>query len=396
MRRPRHLWHVVTLLLWCGLLVACAPEPGPTPSPTPPPSPTSPPPTPAPSPTPFVLQVTTLAGGGAGYADGTLTEAQFKSPSGIAVDSEGNIYVCDGVIARERSKGNSAIRIIHTDDGTVTTLAGGSGRTGYYDGAGTEAQFVYPFGIDVDAAGNVYVADTNNNAIRKITPEGVVSTVAPDADIRHPLGLALGPAGTIYFTQAGGTSIGDAHGGLGHEVRKITPDGTMSWVAGSGEPGYADGPADQAQFSTVWGITVAPDGTLYIADTGNCAIRVITPDGEVSTLAGGPGEGYRDGVGAEARFYYPTDVAVDEAGNVYVVESWDILAANVGSNAVRMVTPDGRVTTLAGGDEPGFADGPVPEALFAHPMGIAIAPDGGTLYVTDTANNRIRVIHLRP
>jgi sugar lactone lactonase YvrE len=366
-------------MLWCGLLVACAAEPSPTPSPTP---------------TPFVPQVTTLAGGEAGYADGTLAEAQFKSPGGIAVDAEGDIYVCDGVIARERSKGNSAIRVIHTD-GAVTTLAGGGGRTGYRDGAGAEAQFIYPFGIDVDAAGNVYVADTNNNAIRQITPEGVVTTIAPDADIRHPLGLALAPDGTIYFTQAGGTSIGDAHGGLGHEVRRITLDGEMSWVAGSGEAGYADGPAEQAQFSTAWGITVASDGTLYVADTGNCAVRAITPDGEVSTLAGGPGEGYQDGVGAEARFYYPTDVAVDEAGNVYVVESWDILATNVGSNAVRMVTPNGQVTTLAGGKEPGFADGPAAEALFAHPMGIAISRDGTTLYVADTANNRVRVIPLR-
>jgi len=336
-----------------------------------------------------------LAGGEAGYTDGALAEAQFESPSGIAVDDEGNIYVCDGVIARERSKGNSAIRLIRAD-GTVATLAGGSGRMGYRDGAGAEAQFVYPFGIDVDAAGNVYVADTNNNAIRKITPEGLVSTIAPDADIRHPLGLALGPDGTIYFTQAGGTSIGDAHGGLGHEVRKITLDGGVSWLAGSGEAGYADGPADQAQFSTAWGITVAPDGTLYVADTGNCAVRVITSDGTVSTLAGGPGEGYDDGVGAKARFYYPTDVAVDEAGNVYVVESWDILSANVGNNAVRMVTPDGQVTTLAGSKEPGFMDGPAPEAIFAHPMGIAISQDGSALYVADTANNRIRVIHLRP
>ena len=384
MRKPGHIWVVMTLLLWCGLLVACATEPSPTPSPTPPPSPT-----------PFVPQVTTLAGGEAGYADGTLAEAQFKSPSGIAVDAGGNVYVCDGVIARERSKGNSAIRVIHTD-GTVTTLAGGGGRTGSRDGVGTEAQFIYPFGIDVDAAGNVYVADTNNNAIRKITPEGVVSTVAPDADIRHPLGLALGPDGTIYFTQAGGTTIGDAHGGLGHEVRKITPDGTVSWVAGNGEAGYADGPAEQAQFSTAWGITIAPDGTLYVADTGNCAVRVITPDGEVSTLAGGPGEGHQDGIGAEARFYYPTGVAVDEAGNVYVVESWDIRATPGGTTAVRVVTPDGRVTPLAGGKEPGFADGPAPEALFAHPMGIAISPDGGTLYVADTANNRVRVIHLSP
>lgn len=381
MSKPIRTWCIVTLLLWCGLLVACAAEPSPTPSP-------------APTPTPFVPQVTTLAGGEAGYADGTLAKAQFKSPSGIAVGAEGNIYVCDGVIARERSKGNSAIRVIYTD-GAVTTLAGGGGRTGYQDGVGTDAQFIYPFGIDVDAAGNVYVADTNNNAIRRITPEGVVSTLAPDADIRHPLGLALAADGTIYFTQAGGTTIGDAHGGLGHEVRKITPDGEMHWVAGSSEPGYADGPAEQAQFSTAWGITIASDGTLYVADTGNCAIRAITPDGEVSTLAGGPGEGYQDGVGAEARFYYPTDVAVDEAGNVYVVESWDIFATNVGSNAVRMVTPGGQVTTLAGGKEPGFADGPAPEALFAHPMGIAISQDGATLYVADTANNRIRVISLR-
>jgi sugar lactone lactonase YvrE len=278
----------------------------------------------------------------------------------------------------------------------VSTLAGGGGRTGNRDGTGTEAQFVYPFGIDVDEAGDVYVADTNNNAIRKIASDGVVTTIAPEADIRHPLGLTVGPDGTIYFTQAGGTSIGDAHGGLGHEVRKLSSDGEMSWVAGSGVAGYADGPAEEAQFSTAWGITLGPDGNLYVADTGNCAIRVIAPDGEVTTLAGGPGEGYEDGVGVEARFYYPTDVAVDEAGIVYVVESWDILAVRSGNSAVRMVTQNGRVTTLSGGKEAGFADGPAPEALFTHPMGVAISRDGGTVYVADTANNRIRAIQLRP
>jgi sugar lactone lactonase YvrE len=261
--------------------------------------------------------VSTIAGSGtAGFTDGQGTSAQFNTPTGVAVDSAGNVYVAES--------GNNRIRKI-TPGGTVSTLAG-SGTAGYAEGTGTNAQFYYPYGIAVDSAGNVYVADTGNRRIRKITPGGTVSTLAgsgingyadgpgSSAQFNTLYGIAVDSAGNVYVSEM-----------LIHLIRKITPGGTVSTLAGgtggrsSGTAGYADGKERMAQFNTPLGIAVDSAGNVYVADHRNNRIRKITPDGTVSTIAGNGSSGYNIGQNPNASFR-PDSVAVDSAGNVYVVD----------------------------------------------------------------------------
>ena len=230
-------------------------------------------------------------------ADGTGSAARFYFPNGVAVDSAGNVYVAD--------TNNYTIRKI-TPSGVVSTLAGLAGSPGSADGTGSAARFNDPYGVAVDSAGNVYVADTGNNTIRKITPSGVVSTLA-------------GLAGSI---------------------------------------GSADGTGSAARFFQPYGVAVDSAGNVYVADTNNNTIRKITPSGVVSTLAGLAGSfGSADGTGSAARFYYPEGVAVDSAGNVYV--------ADTGNDTIRKITPSGVVSTLAGlAGSIGSADGTGSAARF--------------------------------
>ena len=251
--------------------------------------------------------VSTLAGSSQGYADGTGTSAQFDNPFGVAVDGAGNVYVAD--------YNNHSIRKI-TTSGVVSTLAG-SGTSGYADGTGTSAQFNSPIGVAVDGAGNVYVADENNHRIRKITTSGVVSTLAgstsgytdgtgTSAQFKYPNGVAVDGAGNVYVADLSN-----------HRIRKITASGVVSTLAGSAS-GYADGTGTSAQFSYPTGVAVDGAGNVYVADRNNHGIRKITASGVVSTLAGGGKAGYTDGTGTSAKFKYPSGVAVDGAGNVYV------------------------------------------------------------------------------
>lgn len=280
--------------------------------------------------------VTTLAGApSSGNADGTGSAARFSRPQGLATDAGGNVYVAD--------VNNSTIRKI-TPEGVVTTLAGQAGTFDYADGAGSNARFYAPYGLAVDSSGNVFVADTYNHSIRKITPGGVVTTLA------------------------------------GSGLRRETGAPQFYGLAGS-----ADGPADLARFWYPHGIAIDSSGTLYIADTINRTIRKISPAGVVSTLAGMAGvEGSADGIGSAARFQSPLGIGLDSGGNVYVADS--------GNQTIRKITPAGIVSTIAGlAGAGGNADGIGTAARFLNPSGIAAADDG-TLYVADGSNYSIRKI----
>jgi sugar lactone lactonase YvrE len=336
--------------------------------------------------------VTTLAGSAdqPGSADGTGAAARFREPQGVAVDGSGNVFVADYY--------NGTIRKI-TPSGVVTTLAGTAGIFGSADGTGAAASFSYPEGVAVDGAGNVFVADsdwtgnfylanTSNNTIRKITPAGVVTTLAGSAGLsgsadgtvaaalfNEPWGVAVDGAGNVFVADSGNNTI-----------RKITPSGAVTTLAGTaGSSGSADGTGAAARFYGPSGVAVDGSGNVFVADSQNCTIRKIAPSGVVTTLAGTAGIlGSADGTGAAARFGYPQGVAVDGSGNVFVADS--------GNSTIRKITPSGVVTTLAGtAGSSGSADGTGAAASFSHPRGVAV--DGsGNVFVADSLDNTIRKI----
>ncbi len=319
--------------------------------------------------------VSTLAGSGIeGDADGAGTAAQFNFPQGVAVDVDGNVYVAD--------RNNNKIRKI-TPAGVVSTLAG-SGTEGDAEGSGIDAQFSRPAGVAVDVDGNVYVADSGNDKIKKITPAGVVTALAGS----NTTGAADGSGTTAQFHFPVGVGVG-VDGNVyvadynNHKIRKITSDGTVSTLAGSGTFGDTDGSGTAAQFDGPEGVTVDVDGNVYVADRENRKIRKITPDGVVSTLAGSGEFGDVDGSGTAAKFNGPGGVAVDANGNVYVADELN--------HKIRKITPDGVVTTLAGSGTEGDAEGSGSAAQFNRPEGVAVDASGN-VYVSDRGNHKIRKI----
>jgi sugar lactone lactonase YvrE len=290
------------------------------------------------------------------------------------VDSAGNVYVAD--------YGNDKIRKI-TPAGVVTTLAG-SGAQGDADGMGGAASFNYPEGIAVDSAGNLYVGDYGNNEIRKITSAGAVTTLAGSgahgntdgtgraASFNSPESVAVDAGGNVYVADYGN-----------NEIRKITPAGVVTTLAGSGAQGNSDGTGSAASFDGPEGVTVDSAGNVYVADNGNNEIRKITPAGVVTTFAGSGMQGNADGAGRAASFNGPESVAVDAGGNVYV--------ADYGNNEIRKVTPAGVVTTLAGSGAQGNVDGAGRAASFNGPEGAAV-DSSGNLYLSDEFNDTIRKI----
>lgn len=320
-----------------------------------------------------------------GYADGTGVEAAFDNPSGMAIDASNNLYVADVY--------NHTIRKI-APGGVVTTLAG-AGISGYVDATGTAARFQLDIvsenfiGVAVDTSGNVYVADTGNQAIRKITPGGVVTTLAGGngagyqdgagsvAQFSAPQGLGVDALGNVYVVDTGN-----------RRIRKITPDGTVSTFAGSGDWGTTDGVGTAASFHYPKGLAVDANGNLYVAEYSYNKIRKITPDAVVSTFAGSSSSGKKDATGTDATFNNPYGMAVDTAGNVYV--------ADQGNSLVRVITPAGVVSTLAGGvNSLSFADGPAVDAQFYNLIGIAVDTDGN-VYLGDMGNDRIRKVAAAP
>jgi serine/threonine protein kinase, bacterial len=322
----------------------------------------------------YQFSVVTLAGnGGQGNADGTGAAAGFNYPIGIAADANGNLYIGDQL--------NEKVRKI-TSAAVVTTLAG-SGAVGSNDGAGSSATFYYPTGVTLDPSGNIYVTDLGGNTIRKVTPGGAVSTVAGSG----ATGSANGPAGTATFSSPTGVAV-DKSGNLyiadasNNKIRKITPGGVVSTFAGSAQ-GSADGTGSAASFYYPYGIAIDASGNLYVADARNNKIRKITPAGVVSTLAGSGAQGAADGTGAAASFNYPAGIAVDSSGNLYV--------ADVDNSEIREVTPAGVVTTVAGSTTAGDADGTGSAAAFSYPYGVAV-DKSGDIYITEQGNDKVRRI----
>src|ERR1035437_7180208 len=316
--------------------------------------------------------------GVSGSRDGngnSIGGAQFSLPGGVALDSAGNVYVGD--------TGNHTIRKI-TPAGVVTTLAGSPGVIGSADGTGSAAQFYQPGGVAVDSAGNVYVADCANQTIRKITPAGVVTTLAGSPLVQ---GSADGNGSAARFFQPHGVAV-DTAGILyvadqnNHSIRKIDTAGNVTTLAGNGSSGSADGNGSAAQFSYPNNLALDSAGNVYVADFYNDTIRKIDTAGNVTTLAGSAvAAGSADGNGSAARFNLPSAVALDSAGNVYV--------ADYANSTIRKIDTAGNVTTLAGSPgAAGSADGIGSAARFNQPSGVVL-DSVGNVYVVDRMNNRV-------
>jgi sugar lactone lactonase YvrE len=331
--------------------------------------------------------ISTFAGNsGYGFSGdgGSALSAQLSSPRGICLDSSGNLYLAD--------RWNNRIRKIAGS--TISTIAGnGQANFGGDGGLATSAQLSYPDGVAVDKTGNVYVADLLNNRVRMITPTGTIATFAGNgipgyggdggsatsAELNQPAGLAVDASGNVY--------IADSNNAV---IRKVTPQGVISTVAGTGTEGYSGdgGAATKATLMAPLGVAVDASGNLYIADYYGWIREVNGSTGVISTLAGNGTNGYSGdgGSASSAQFYNPIGVAVDSAGNVYVADS--------GNGAVRMIV-NGIITTIAGTGVLSYTGdgGPAAVAQFSAISSIAVDPQGN-IYVADTSNDAIRLFPL--
>jgi sugar lactone lactonase YvrE len=326
------------------------------------------------TPTHWSGRVSTIAGDGLpGASNGSGKRTRFADPFGVALDKEGNLYVADG-------GNNNSIRKIDLA-GVGTTLAGG--EEGYAEGAGKLAAFNTPSGIAIDAAGNLYVADTGNNAIRKVTPQGVVSTLAGDglagdkdgkgaaAQFNGPIGVAVDAAGVVYVSDT-----------YNDRIRRIAPDGQVSTIAGGKRAGLADGAAAQALFDTPTGLALNAAGELYIADTGNSAVRKLDKNGNVSTVAAASDDD------RAALLRTPVGIALTPDGFLYV--------ASNSHGRLAQITPAGDVVAVQDIDHPAQAGyGPDGGVRLYAPRGIALARDG-SLFVTDAATFRLHHVGIPP
>jgi sugar lactone lactonase YvrE len=329
--------------------------------------------------------IITVAGSTEAVGDGgAATEAPLSYSYGVAVDSAGSLYIADA--------NNHRIRKV-TAPGVITTVAG-TGAAGFSGdgGTATAARLFFPAGVAVDSAGNLYIADTSNSRIRKVTAAGVISTLAGTgsygssgdggaataAQISYPRGVAVDGAGNLY--------IADVNG---HRIRKVTPAGVISTLAGTGSAGYSGdgGAATAAQLNYPGGVAVDSAGNLYIADSYNFRVRKVTPAGVISTVAGNGTCCYSgDGAAATAaRLAYPFGVAVDSAGSLYI--------ADQSNSRIRKVTSAGVISTLAGTGSAGYSGdgGAATAAQLYYPYGVA-ADSAGNVYIADSSNHRIRKI----
>jgi sugar lactone lactonase YvrE len=294
------------------------------------------------------------------------------------LDNSGNAYVADA--------NNNRIRKI-SSSGVVSTVAG-TGAANFADGTAATAKFFYPTGVAVDASSNLYVVDQTNHLIRKITPAGVVSTLAgtawvlgsvdgtgPGASFNYPISIAVDTSGYVY--------VADTYN---HLIRKITPAGVVSTLAGiGGISGANDGTGLTAKFNRPCGVAADNSGNLYVTDYDNHLIRKISSSGVVSTLAGRVGvSGANDGMVGTATFNNPLGIALDTSGNLYV--------ADYNGHLIRKISNESVVSKIAGSvGISGFIDGTGGTAKFANPTGLAVDA-GGHVYVADSNSHSIRKI----
>jgi uncharacterized protein (TIGR03437 family) len=321
--------------------------------------------------------ISTVAGNGVySYSGdgGPATAAQLNSPEAVAADSSGNLYIAD--------TGNNVVRKVV--NGTITNFAGNASA-----GSGS-GQLNGPQGLAVDSSGNVYISDTQNNRVLKATPAGAISTYAGNgaagfggdggaagsAQLNSPLALAVDSGGNLYIADFGNSRI-----------RKVTPGGAISTVAGNGAAGYSgDGlAAANAQINLPQGVAVDAAGDIFIADSGNGVVRMVTPGGTITTVAGNGLRGYAGdgGQATRAELASPAAVAADTAGNLYIVDS----------GRIRKVLPNGVIVTIAGTGATGYSGdgGTATAATLNMPSGMAMNA-AGNLYVADTGNNAVRVL----
>jgi DNA-binding beta-propeller fold protein YncE len=317
--------------------------------------------------------VTTLAGAGyTGVENGQAKQAVFSDPFGVAVDSDGNVIIADAGEC-------NCIRKI-TPKGVVEIVAG-SGE-GFADGKAQEAKFNTPSAIAIDDDDNLIIADTTNNRIRKLDKKGNVTTIAGSGAI----GLKDGKANEAAFDSPVGVAVDEEDNiyvadTYNDSIRKIDKAGNVTTIAGTGAPGYQDGEAHAAMFDTPSGIAVDKQGNIFVADTGNRAIRKITKQGEVTTIAGDSKDSGADETVRDLHYYQPVGLALTHDGFLFVTDA---------NGLVSRITPEGDIAPYSGWRS-GFADGKGAEARFNAPAGIAV-DDAGNLYVTDSQSYLIRKI----
>ncbi len=331
--------------------------------------------------------LTVVAGNGIrGFSGdgGPATAASLNQPHSVTVDAAGNLYIAD--------RFNHRIRKV-SPDGIITTVAGtGEASFSGDEGPATSASLNQPFGIAVDATGNLYIADRFNHRIRKVSPDGIITTVAGTGEASFS--GDEGPAISASLNQLFGIAV-DATGNLyiadlfNHRIRKVSPDGIITTVAGTGEASFSgdEGPATSASLNLPFDITVDAAGNLYIADKDNHRIRKVDTAGIITTVAGTEEAGFSGdgGPATDAKLNFPRDVAVDVTGKLYIADTENFL--------VRKVSADGIISTVAGNGIFKFAGdgGPATSALMNNPTSVALDA-AGNLYIADLSNSRIRKV----